>query len=239
MKPGEPLRDVRMIFFDLDGTLVFQEPDSSDVIAEFCAEIGQPLSAEAARLGRRIRHQYFIDPAVREALPAMSRAEFWNHYNQHMLAGLGVEGDLQRLADVLSERFTDLDMVYHCPESGCQTLRELRARGYELGLITNRENVDRLQALLDQIEVRPYFSLLVVAGDVKLSKPDPAIFHLALERAGVGPEHALYVGDNYWADVVGAQRAGLRAALLDPYLLFPEADCLILEQIEHLLLWLA
>jgi putative hydrolase of the HAD superfamily len=73
-----------------------------------------------------------------------------------------------------------------------------------------------------------YFDWLVAAGEVGVSKPDPAIFHLALERAGAPADQAVYVGDNYWADVVGAQRAGLRPVLLDPHRLFPEAVCPVL-----------
>ena len=61
---------------------------------------------------------------------------------------------------------------------------------------------------------------------------------MALERLGSRPEEAFYVGDNYWADVVGAERAGLTPVLLDPDRLFPEAACLVLKQIDELLEWL-
>jgi FMN phosphatase YigB (HAD superfamily) len=46
------------------------------------------------------------------------------------------------------------------------------------------------------------------------------------------------VGDNYWADVVGARRAGVTPVLLDPQGLFPEADCLVLDELDDLLAWL-
>jgi putative hydrolase of the HAD superfamily len=225
---------IRTIFFDLDGTLVFHEPDSYEVVVAFCAEIGQPLSQEAWRRGRRVRHEYFVDPVVREQLATMSRDEFWRHYNRHILAAVGIQGDLDPLVEEIGRRFADIDLVYRCPDATCRTLAELRMKGYRLGLITNREDLERLNTQLDEIGLRLYFDWLVAAGEAGVSKPDPAIFHLALERAGVPAGQALYVGDNYWADVVGAERAGLRAVLLDPHHLFPEAGCPVLDRIEDL-----
>ena len=47
-------------------------------------------------------------------------------------------------------------------------------------------------------------------------KPDPRIFLPALDALQVAPAEALYVGDLYEVDVVGARRAGMAAVLLDP-----------------------
>ena len=226
------------ILFDFDGTLAFHEPDSFDVISAFCADIGQPLGAEAERRGRRMRHQYFLDPAIREQLAGLSTGEFWRHFNRHTLEAFEIEGDLDRLAAEVTSRFDNLKLEYYCPDDGCQTLAELGARGYRLGLLTNRENVDRLHVLVEQLHLLDYFDLILASGKVGIQKPDPGIFAIALERMGADAGTSLYVGDNYWADVVGAQRAGLTPVLFDPYHLFPEADCRILERLDDLLDWL-
>jgi putative hydrolase of the HAD superfamily len=47
-----------------------------------------------------------------------------------------------------------------------------------------------------------------------VEKPDPRIFRAALDALGVAPEEALYVGDLYEVDVVGARAAGISAVLL-------------------------
>jgi putative hydrolase of the HAD superfamily len=51
---------------------------------------------------------------------------------------------------------------------------------------------------------------------VGVEKPDPRVFGMALSRLGVSPSEALYVGDIYEVDVVGARRAGMDVILLDP-----------------------
>jgi putative hydrolase of the HAD superfamily len=229
---------IHTVLFDFDGTLVFHEPDSFDVISAFCADIGQPLSAKAERQGRRTRHEYFVDPVIRDQLTGLSPQGFWQHFNRHLLEAICVEGDLDRLAEEVTARFTDLELTYHCPQAGCHTLTELRARGYGLGLITNRTNVERFHELLSQMKLWPYFDLILAAGDVGIHKPDPGIFTAALEQIAAKAESSVYIGDNYWADVVGARRAGVTPVLLDPHHLFTEADCMVLESMEDLLPWL-
>jgi putative hydrolase of the HAD superfamily len=233
------VNDIDTVFFDFDGTLVFHKPDSFDVISAFCAEIGQPLDDEGERRGRRTRYEYFVDPLLREHLSDLSPGEFWHHFNRHLLKAIGVEGDLDRLAQEVTTQFTDVELVYYSPDGGLETVTALRERGYRLGLITNRENVEWFHHLLDQVGLWPYFDLTLASGEVGISKPEPGIFSFALERVGAAAARSVYVGDNYWADVIGAQNAGLTPILFDPHHLFPEAECLVLERIESLLAWLA
>jgi FMN phosphatase YigB (HAD superfamily) len=44
----------------------------------------------------------------------------------------------------------------------------------------------------------------------------------------------IYVGDNYYADVVGARAAGLQPVLYDPLGIFPEADCATIRSFDQL-----
>jgi putative hydrolase of the HAD superfamily len=71
--------------------------------------------------------------------------------------------------------------------------------------------------------------LALFAGEAGLYKPHPGVFHYLLEKAGVPADEALYVGDNYYADVVGARQAGLQPVLFDLHDLFPEADCPVIQ----------
>jgi putative hydrolase of the HAD superfamily len=48
-------------------------------------------------------------------------------------------------------------------------------------------------------------------------KPDPRIFAIALDQLGCVPDEAMMVGDNWSADIVGAQAAGLRAVWINRY----------------------
>ena len=55
---------------------------------------------------------------------------------------------------------------------------------------------------------------VVTSADVGAAKPDPALFHRALELAGVPAAGAVHVGDSVENDVEGARAAGIRALML-------------------------
>ena len=95
------------------------------------------------------------------------------------------------------------------------TLRTLHALHgmFPLGLITDAQRVF-VEPELAQVGVTGYFAVRIISSDYGFRKPDPRLFGTALERLGVGPEEAIYVGDNGFRDVYGAQRAGLRGVLV-------------------------
>ena len=73
----------------------------------------------------------------------------------------------------------------------------------------------RLRRISDGMGLTALVDFLVISAEAGVRKPDPGIFHLACEKAGVRPEEALHVGDLAEEDVVGAQRAGVRAILIE------------------------
>ncbi len=81
-----------------------------------------------------------------------------------------------------------------------------------LGVVSNfYGNVARI---LDDAGFAPLLDTIVDSACVGVSKPDPKIFALALEQLACDPAEALYVGDSFEKDVVGAHGAGLRSAWL-------------------------
>ena len=72
-------------------------------------------------------------------------------------------------------------------------------RGISSGLISNFEAW--LDDLLADLGVREVFAVRVISGIEGMEKPDPRIFRLALERAGIEATDAVYVGDNPEFDV--------------------------------------
>jgi putative hydrolase of the HAD superfamily len=90
-------------------------------------------------------------------------------------------------------------------------LRELRDRGYRLGMLTNnvREWEERWRAMLPVDEL---FEVVVDSAFVGLRKPDPAIYRLTWERLGVAPEACLFV-DDVEVNCAAAVELGMAAVL--------------------------
>ena len=81
-----------------------------------------------------------------------------------------------------------------------------------LGVISNfYGNVDRI---LDDAGIGPWLTVVIDSNRAHVSKPDPAIFALAIRGLGCTPAETLYVGDSFEKDVVAARAAGLRSAWL-------------------------
>jgi len=118
------------------------------------------------------------------------------------------------------------------PEDVHTTLQMLREAGYCLAVISNRSTP--FAAELEQMGLARYFNFVISAGEVDAWKPEPEIFVHALEICGIRAEQAVYVGDNYYADIIGAQNAGLLPVLVDPDRLFPEATCAVIRTIGEL-----
>jgi HAD superfamily hydrolase (TIGR01509 family) len=79
-----------------------------------------------------------------------------------------------------------------------------------LGVVSNfYGNVERI---LDDAGFAVLLDAIVDSGCVGVSKPNPAIFALALQQLDCEPAETLYVGDSFEKDVVGARGAGLRTA---------------------------
>ena len=79
-----------------------------------------------------------------------------------------------------------------------------------------------------------YFEFTYVAAEVDAWKPDPRIFDRALELSTSTPGQVIYVGDNYYADIIGANNAGLQPVLLDEKGIFPDAECVVIERVGEL-----
>ena len=79
---------------------------------------------------------------------------------------------------------------------------------YKLGVIANQPpgTPERLQSY----GLSDYFEVCVSSGDVGVSKPDAAIFHLALEQAECAPGDAVMVGDRLDNDIRPAKALGFR-----------------------------
>jgi HAD superfamily hydrolase (TIGR01549 family) len=109
-----------------------------------------------------------------------------------------------------------LGPLFRPDQEAVAVVSRLQAQGYKLGLISNTllpgvsiDGALQKEGLLDFFPVRVYSS------DVGFMKPHRQIFRTALDRMGVRPERALYVGDQMRKDVKGCARVGMRSALIN------------------------
>jgi len=136
------------------------------------------------------------------------RRESW----ARALADHGIDDRVfaEQLADTFRQERRKLHIVYDDVEPALQWLR---AR-YPLALITNGAS-DLQRFKLARSGLAPYFEHVFVAGEVGVRKPDPQIYHAALDRLQAGPHETVMVGNSLRSDVGGAQGVGITGIWLN------------------------
>jgi putative hydrolase of the HAD superfamily len=208
---------LKAVFFDAGETLLAPHPSFHELFSRVLGEQGH--SRPPTRVGEVFEQ---MAPSFAEVIDKLavtswsvsaeaSRA-FWGALYGKALEDLEVPDPGRRIASALYERFTRYESYRLFPDV-IPTLAALKGAGKTVGLISNFE--EWLEGMLIEMEVAALFDLMVISGKEGIEKPDPAIFRLALERSGVDPADALYVGDHPRIDVEGARAVGMEAVLID------------------------
>jgi putative hydrolase of the HAD superfamily len=197
-------RALRAVLFDAGNTLVFL--DYVRLAEGVGSALGVPLTGEGL-----FQH-------VSAATRAMERAAGTDQaraaaYLEALFLLGGVPAD--RMGEVracLARMHQERHLWCSVAEGSAQSLARLRDAGLRLGVVSNSDG--RVEEALEAAGLREYFDVVIDSARVGVEKPDPRIFRAALESLGVAPDEALYVGDLYEVDVVGARAAGMEAVLL-------------------------
>ena len=208
----------KVLLLDAGNTLVFL--DFEAVAAVLAAEgvTVEPTRLAAAETGAKARYQALLAEGG-------SHEDGWRVYQRLLLEGARVQEDLERLVDALRRAHDRFNLWRRVPPEVRPALRKAREAGVRLGIVSNSEG--RLVRLLERLALLDFFETVVDSGVEGIRKPDPRIFHRALERMGVSD--ALYAGDIPDVDVEGARAAGLRGVLVDPAAHFPD----FIPRVDH------
>ena len=114
------------------------------------------------------------------------------------------------LAKRLAARYdaVRIERVELFPET-LPVLRELHGR-YKMAIITNGF-AETHEAKIARLDLSRFFDTVVLAGEMELAKPDPAVFAHAMRTLGVKASESVMVGDRFDRDITGAHAAGMRA----------------------------
>lgn len=164
-------------------------------------------------------------------------SEAWRDYFRVLLGAVRSPVDgREEVIDILWEAHARFGLWTVPVEGAIEAVRELKRRGYRLGVVSNAEG--RVERDLNAAGYEGLFETVIDSSVVGLEKPDPAIFRVALERLGVTAEGTIFLGDVPAVDVAGARAAGIAPLLLDRFELYPASDAPSLRSIAELPAWL-
>jgi FMN phosphatase YigB (HAD superfamily) len=226
------------IIFDLDGTLRESIPGGDRFMLEHAVSLGIEYSPQSLLVTRQWAHRYWANSEclmLDEKTYGKGEAAFWENYARRTLESIGAPAEqVEKLSPLLhahmSENYRPQDFI---PQDIFPTLVKLREAGLTLGLLTNRSNP--ADDYLISVGLADHLDFYISAGQVGIWKPDPEIFYYGMGVARSLPSQTIYIGDNYYADILGARNAGIYPILIDREGIFPDADCPTISEISELL----
>lgn len=219
--PASHRPPVRAVFLDAGNTLILMD---SAAIAARLAGLGfdvAPEAVERAEWRTRVR----LDREVLARRASTESADTGRRYVALLLEELGIRDEAAAGGVDAWRRAWNppAGLWTRATPTGGAAIAAARAAGARVAVISNSDG--HVRAILARLGLVGGLDFVLDSSEVGVEKPDPRIFRLAAERAGVRPEEAAYVGDLYSVDVLGARAAGLRPVLLDPGGHWGAVDC--------------
>jgi HAD superfamily hydrolase (TIGR01549 family) len=183
--------------------------------AYLCEHIGISVAPDAAKSATIACERFF-----QERYKAPSKhLEWWLTYHEVGLQAARVQGNLRQLAQAMHEVWNSLPETWVLDPETIATLERLRQRGIRLAVISNWDG--NLREILQDLNILPYFEMVLDSHVVGVRKPDPAIFRLFSQFAKLEPAQCIHVGDSPDADESMALSVGAIPVLYDPLECFP------------------
>jgi REG-2-like HAD superfamily hydrolase len=227
---------VRAILYDAGRTLIRPRPEAEDIWQFLARKLDLELPSERplpdvghffyARVGRDGLGAYDSDDKARS---------FWGDYYIHALLQAGVkrpECELREAVDAIYDWYQRPDQWEPYPDV-LATLRAAHERGFIQGVVSDWGT--DLVPMLHAHDVTDHLDFVVASATMGAAKPHSDIFLFALARAELSPDEAVYVGDSYIADVLGARAVGMRPVLLDRERRAPALDCPVVTSLAGVL----
>ena len=181
----------KLIMIDVDGTLVDSVPDLAYCVDETMKAIGKKPWGEA-----QVRHW------VGNGVPKLVERSLTGE-----LEGTPDQVEYDQAYPIFLELYSHNTSVRSCLYDGVKEgLDYMKAQGYTLGCVTNKDEQFTLPILKD-LGIFDYFGIVVSGDTLSKKKPDPLPLLHSAEFFGIDPQHSLMLGDSV-SDVKASRAAG-------------------------------
>jgi putative hydrolase of the HAD superfamily len=197
---------ISSILFDFGGTLDADGGHWLDRTYHVYNQIGMANVDKTA-----VKEAFYYADAQAEKDPAMRSALYRNMMEKHF------HWQFQRLSLLKPDKEAEAVTVFvraaeRVLRRNRKTLETLSLAGFRMGVVSNFYG--NIETLCREFGFNPFLQVLIDSAVEGVSKPDPKIYSLALERLKRPAGQVLMVGDNFDRDILPAKALGMKTAWL-------------------------
>ena len=215
----------KAVLFDLSDTLVLLDFER---YAELLSRVVNSKLEKRDILELETFARRKIDKKILTRGPFTNLKDFWSFYFEVVFGFLkdtyvakNAENDV--VYQKLKDAFREIPSLWNKVNPDAHfLLKELKKQGLVLGVLSNG-STERAREKLKNFELLSLFDVVVGSDQVGVLKPAREFFDYVLNLLQISPKEAVYVGDYFTIDYLGALGAGLFAVLYDPHEQYPES----------------
>ncbi|MDE0470082.1 MAG: HAD family hydrolase [Candidatus Poribacteria bacterium] len=188
---------IRLVIFDVGQTLLFLTPPSEEVFLARCQQLAIDVKLEDLKRGCKAGELWVAQTIMNEqqGAPRMSDEEFDMKW-EYVVLETALKDRKENIEDLVN-KLRNIDgptQNWSAPPETYTVLNELQSKDLPLGIVSNFPKI--LPDLCRKVGIADYFDFIIASEEVGISKPDPSILQMALQRAQVKPHEAVYIGDH-------------------------------------------
>lgn len=206
------------VFLDAGDTFVYGYPTFYAAVGDCWVALGESVDADSVK---HSANRYFTANPRAALVSQESFQRYFEGLYRHVLTELNFPGPIE---DNVASLWSEWESGHRLRlfDDALAALEMLKRARFKLGAVSNWDL--SFDHTMDRLGVSRMFSVQVCSCAIGAAKPDPAIFEYALDRAGIGPSQAWFIGDQIDYDIEPARELGMKTICVDYYGKIKESD---------------
>jgi putative hydrolase of the HAD superfamily len=202
------------VFWDFDGTLVTMPGLYRSVLIDVLNENEPEHHIDSEKFKPHLKAGFPWHEPEKSHIHLNINEAWWENLEKvfalaYQSVGFNVKRS-QKLATQVRKYIVE-PRRYVVYEDTISALKRVREKGWRQGILSN--NIPELPDIVKALGLSEYLDFCITSASIGYEKPNPEAFRIALSLTG-NPEKVWMIGDNYLADVKGAEAVGISAILV-------------------------